>query len=63
MQLYVQRLLWTIMSYIFIKWFHLFQFCTLLGACIVPFAFIIVWEMSRSLTAAALSASFILCGK
>lgn len=36
-------------------------FCTLLGACIVPFAFIIVWEMSHSLTAAALSASFILC--
>ncbi|PNF38553.1 Protein O-mannosyl-transferase 2 [Cryptotermes secundus] len=36
-------------------------FCTLLGACIVPFAFIIVWEMTHSLTASTLSASFILC--
>ncbi|PSN36572.1 Protein O-mannosyl-transferase 2 [Blattella germanica] len=37
-------------------------FCTFLGACVVPFGFIIVWELTRSLTAAIFSASFILCG-
>ncbi|XP_049959896.1 protein O-mannosyl-transferase 2 isoform X1 [Schistocerca serialis cubense] len=35
-------------------------FCTFLGACIVPFAFIIVWELTHSLKAATFSASFIL---
>ncbi|XP_046402007.1 protein O-mannosyl-transferase 2 [Ischnura elegans] len=35
-------------------------FCTFLGACIVPFGFVTVWELTHSLSAAALSASFIL---
>lgn len=34
--------------------------CTALGACLVPFAFIIVWEMTHSLPAAALGSSLIL---
>lgn len=36
-------------------------FCTFLGACIAPFAFITVWEMTNSLRAAAFSALYILC--
>nr|CAD7587798.1 unnamed protein product [Timema genevievae] len=36
-------------------------FCTFLGATIVPFAFVTVWEMTHSLAAASFSASFILC--
>ncbi|XP_063231112.1 protein O-mannosyl-transferase 2 [Bacillus rossius redtenbacheri] len=36
-------------------------FCAILGASIVPFAFITVWEMTHSLTAAVFSAAFILC--
>ncbi|XP_068081927.1 protein O-mannosyl-transferase 2 isoform X2 [Anabrus simplex] len=36
------------------------MFCAFLGAAIVPFAFVIVWELTHSLTAATLSASFIL---
>nr|CAD7256108.1 unnamed protein product [Timema shepardi] len=36
-------------------------FCTFLGASIVPFAFVTVWEMTHSLAAASFSASFILC--
>ncbi|XP_071453638.1 protein O-mannosyl-transferase 2 [Hetaerina americana] len=35
-------------------------FCTFLGACIVPFGFVAVWELTHSLSAATLSASFIL---
>ncbi|XP_042883958.1 protein O-mannosyl-transferase 2-like isoform X2 [Penaeus japonicus] len=34
--------------------------CTALGACLVPFAFIIVWEMTKSLPAATLGSSLIL---
>ncbi|XP_068203321.1 protein O-mannosyl-transferase 2 isoform X1 [Palaemon carinicauda] len=34
--------------------------CTAMGACLVPFAFIIVWEMTFSLPAATLSSSLIL---
>ncbi|KAJ9578981.1 hypothetical protein L9F63_024911, partial [Diploptera punctata] len=37
------------------------MFCTFLGACIVPFGFIIVWELTRSLKAATFSSMFILC--
>ncbi|KAK4298489.1 hypothetical protein Pmani_029173 [Petrolisthes manimaculis] len=34
--------------------------CTTLGACLVPFAFIIVWQMTQSLPAATLASSLIL---
>ncbi|KAK7073628.1 Protein O-mannosyl-transferase 2, partial [Halocaridina rubra] len=34
--------------------------CTAMGACLVPFAFIIVWEMTFSLPAATLASSLIL---
>lgn len=37
------------------------MFCTFLGASIVPFSFIIVWELTNSLTAATFSSAFILC--
>ncbi|XP_043272755.1 protein O-mannosyl-transferase 2 [Venturia canescens] len=36
-------------------------FCTFLGASIVPLAFLIVWELAKSLRASALAAMFILC--
>ncbi|RZF34134.1 hypothetical protein LSTR_LSTR003544 [Laodelphax striatellus] len=36
-------------------------FCTFLGACIPPMAFLTVWEMTYSLQAAVLSSLFILC--
>jgi len=39
------------------------QFCTALGAAIVPFSYITVWEMTESLTAAGLAAAFIIFGK
>ncbi|XP_022241341.1 protein O-mannosyl-transferase 2-like [Limulus polyphemus] len=35
-------------------------FCVTLGALIVPFSFLIVWEMTHSVAAALLSASFIM---
>ncbi|XP_050702839.1 protein O-mannosyl-transferase 2-like isoform X2 [Eriocheir sinensis] len=34
--------------------------CTAMGACLVPFAFIIVWEMTQSLPAATFASSLIL---
>lgn len=37
------------------------MFCTFLGACITPMAFLIVWEMTYSLRAAVFSSLFILC--
>ncbi|GAB6025087.1 hypothetical protein CHUAL_010521 [Chamberlinius hualienensis] len=33
--------------------------CVLLGACLAPFAFVTVWEMTQSLIAAVLASSFI----
>lgn len=34
-------------------------FCMVLGTCIIPFCFLIIWEMSKSLPAAILGAAFI----
>ncbi|KAL1114826.1 hypothetical protein AAG570_007650 [Ranatra chinensis] len=36
-------------------------FCTFLGACIVPIAFLIIWELTYSLSSAIFGALFILC--
>ncbi|CAH0392491.1 unnamed protein product [Bemisia tabaci] len=36
-------------------------FCTFLGACIIPFGFLTVWEMTRSLTASSYAAAFLVC--
>lgn len=36
------------------------MFCTLLGASIVPFAFVTVWELTKSMTASLFATSFIL---
>lgn len=38
-------------------------FCVLLGALIVPFTYVIVWQFARSITAAVLASSLILFGK
>lgn len=43
-----------------VKYVGMRVFCTALGAAIVPFSFIIVWEWTGSLIAASLSASLIL---
>lgn len=42
--------------------FIFFQFCTFLGACIVPFSFITVSELTQSLVAALFSSLLLLCG-
>lgn len=38
-------------------------FCVTLGTLIIPFCYIIVWELSKSIPAAALAATFITFGK
>lgn len=40
----------------------MFQFCTFLGATIVPLSYLIVWDLTKSLQAASFSALFILFG-
>lgn len=40
----------------------MFQFCTFLGATIVPLSYLIVWDLTKSVQAAAFSALFILFG-
>lgn len=42
--------------------FYMFQFCTFLGATIVPLSYLIVWDLTKSIQAAAFSALFILFG-
>ncbi|XP_008555274.1 protein O-mannosyl-transferase 2 [Microplitis demolitor] len=42
------------------KYVGMRMFCTLLGATIVPLAFLTIWDLTRSTRAAALSAMFIL---
>jgi len=37
-------------------------FCVILGTLIVPFSFVIVWNLSRSLTSSVLAASMLLFG-
>lgn len=37
-------------------------FCTTLGTMIVPFSFVIVWNLSNSLPAAILASTFLLFG-
>lgn len=34
-------------------------FCTVLGTCIIPFCFMIIWEMTKSLPAAVLASAFV----
>lgn len=41
----------------------MFQFCTFLGATIVPLSYLIVWDLTKSIQAAGFSALFILFGK
>lgn len=41
---------------------YIFQFCTFLGATTVPLSYLIVWDLTNSIQAAAFSAFFILCG-
>lgn len=38
-------------------------FCVLLGTLIVPFSYVIVWNLARSITAAVLASSMLLFGK
>lgn len=45
------------------QWLYLFQFCTILGTMIVPFGFLTVWEMSKSLQASFFTALLLICGK
>lgn len=39
------------------------QACTLLGACLTPFSFLTVWELTQSLTASAFAGLLALFGK
>ena len=41
----------------------LFQFCTFLGSCLVPFSCLTVWELTKSTTAAGIAGALILFGK
>ena len=41
----------------------LLQFCTFLGACLVPFSCLTVWELTKSTTAAGIAGALILFGK
>lgn len=40
----------------------MFQFCTFLGATIVPLSYLIIWDLTKSIQAATFSALFILFG-
>ena len=35
--------------------------CTLLGVCIIPFGFLTVWTLTRSLSAASMSSMLLIC--
>ena len=39
------------------------QACTAMGACLVPFSFLTVWELTKSTVASGLAGSLILFGR
>lgn len=46
-----------------LMWLLWFQFCAVLGSCVPIFAFLIVQELSRSHTAALITATLLLFGE
>ena len=42
---------------------YFFQACTFLGACLVPFSYLTVWEFTQSITASKVAGALVLFGK
>jgi len=47
-----------------ILWMNLsFKACTAMGACLVPFSYFTVWELTNSVTASGIAGALVLFGK
>ncbi len=40
-----------------------FQVCTAMGACLVPFSYFTVWELTNSVTASGMAGALVLFGE